>query len=334
MADNSPPITIDELSIQAGRETVWGTSVAPTVKLMGVKDFSATPLVDGKVFQDRRGTLTPGHESATTKVGGEGSLELISSYEDLPYCLDSMFARATPVAGTPNTTYLRSYTAPLARPTTRYNSFYYGASGRAYLATGAMFSGLTFAFEDGEEVTTSGDWVAKRIVTDGGAFSNSLVDRAYTAIMGDHITIYLDAWGGTIGSTALTTTSFSAELAIKANRNVMYGLGGLAGQEWYDRPWSGELKMTMEFRALAQGYMNAILDVETNGMWQKQVRIAAVKGDNFVNWDFAGVSLKAPELFTDNDGVATLEFTLTAKHNPTLGSWLKVASQNAVALLA
>lgn len=317
------------LRVQVGKETTWGTGVTDTAKLMGITDINFDAGVLAKRFQDIRGSLAPAHMLANTKVAPKGSISQIATYEDICYLLEAMCGVATPSGVGP---YVRTGGAPTTTKvaTPRMMTVLYDDPGAeaTYKALGVIPSKLVISGKQGEEMMVKADLLAKSLTTGSPA---SLSDRSVAVVMGSDTKIYVDTWAGTIGTTEMATMSYSYELTLDTRRILKHYLGALTAGRYVERKWEGELKMMLEFNSTSKAFLDAIL---TPGTFQKQVRIKATTGASaIVQLDFAGSAEETPQLFTDDDGVSTLEFTLKATYNSTLANWFAYSITNSVSAL-
>ena len=186
----------DLYSVQMGTEdSDFGSTVAPTVKLMGVTDYTNKPVVQSALADEVKGSLAPGYISNLQQVHGEASMSVMLSYEDAPYWMDGLFGAATPTA---DTEYTRAYSAPLdvydsdLAAFSVYDLVYAEASAGtdAYTLSGGTIQKIIIKGETGAPVTADLDFIGKQIEADEQASSNA--DRAVTFIMGDHISLYID----------------------------------------------------------------------------------------------------------------------------------------------
>jgi len=317
------------LRVQVGKETTWGTGVTDSAKLMGVSDINLQPGVAAKRFKELRGNLAPAHLAALTKVAPQGSMSQIATYEDICYLLEAMCGVATPSGAGP---YVRTGGAPttVAVATPRFMTAFYDDPGGAgtYKAAGVIPSKLTISGKQSEEMMLKADLLAKQITTGSPA---SLSDRSVSVVMGSDTKLYVDAWGGTIGTTEMATMSYSYELMLDAQRVLKHYLGALTPGRYVERKWDGELKMMLEFNATSKAFLDALI---APALFQKQVRIKATSDANhIVQLDFAGTAEDTPALFTDDDGVSTLEFTLKGTYHSTLANWFAYSVTNQVSAL-
>ncbi len=321
---------LDLLLIQSGLESTWGTNVASTVKLMGMTDLELDPGVEQKPLPDQRGSLAPGHESQITMIAPKGSYGGWASYEDIHYWLEGMVGAVAPSGGGP---YTRAGAAPLAAQITgRAQTLVYGGPEGIYGINGALPTTFVFEVNTSEEAKFSGDLIGKDRVIDT---LDALSDRVVTPIMADHVKIYLDAVGGTIGATEMAALGFSVELTVEANRSGKHHLSALTASGVRGPRWSGALKAVLELDAtIVNPLMDELFTVKASiANFEKQVRIACISGTDTLLLDFAGFQEAAPVAFTDEDGIVTVELNLTGKYNAALANWFKYTGDNDVSAL-
>lgn len=322
---------LDLLQAQIGLESTYGTAVAGTAKLMGLSEISMTPELEGFINQDMRGSLQPGVITTLGKVGASAKFKTKVLYQDFPYWLDGLFGRATPSGGNP---YTYAYTAPTtAVPTNpRMSTFLYGDSTGTYKITSALVSALTVKGESNQEWMADVELFGQSVTT--GTLAG-LSDRTVAVAMGNNTSLWIDAWGGTIGTTAIATTAFAFELKLKPQRERKYYFGAATAGGFYDGRWMPEdntLTLSLEFNATSKAYLDSI--ISSTALAGYQVRLQSTTGASaFCTFNFAGYCMEPPEIFTDRDGVSTLEITLQATYNPTLTNWFTGSVINAVSSL-
>lgn len=317
----------DLLKLQVGTEVTWGTPVAPTAELPLASDITLTPVVESTVHEDMRGTLSPGAIATSDRIAGEGSISTALSYEQLPYWWDNVFSEATPSGGGP---YQRDYAAPTTAVTTpRVLTVVHGEGSFVYGLTGGIITDHSITIESNAPWTCTNDMIGKQVLDDAFA---SLSILSATPIMGNDTTLYIDAWGGTIGTTAVTASFFSAELSYSTGRELVHAIGSKTPITYVENRTSGTLTLTLEVTSQTEAYVTSLLG---GTLTQHQIRIKATTGaSQIAQIDFAGTLTSAPEIFTDTDGVITYELEWTGTFNSTLGNWIEATVTNGVATLA
>lgn len=320
----------DLLQTQTGKESSWGTGVTPTARFMGLESFTINPGVESKGLPDQRGSLQPQHHSEVARIAPGFSFESQLNYEDVNYWLEGMVGEITPTGSDP---YTRTGAAPAGTQVTpRSQTIVHGGPNGAYGLVGAIPTELAISLATAMEGRISGSGIAKNRQDDA---LESLSDRTVTPVMGDHVTIYMDAWGGTIGSTELAALVFAAELSLSANRELSHRLSALTAGSWAGPKWSGSMKLTCEFDATTVNtLMDEFMAASPTAPFQKQVRLECVLDANHqLTLDFAGFSEGSPEAFGETDGIVSVEFNLVGEYNAALGNFFEYENINQVSAL-
>lgn len=324
------PTTKDELRVQIGKQSAFGTAVTPTAAMRGVTAFKIAPDQDNRVLTDMQLSMAGGDTAVIASLGGGGSMEGWASYEDIPYILDGIFGVATPSGGGP---YTRNYAAPVTTSgivAPRMSSFTHGdATIGAYQLVGGIPSELTLKMTPKTEVTYTCPLIGASVAVDA---LESLTTRAVTPIMaGDVSSLYLDAWAGTMGSTALTKCYLrNLELNVQTQRKLRYCVGSLAASDHVTSPWMGTLSVLLEWNATSK----AIIDEMVGGTAAKrQFQCTWTNGTQTLTLQFAGVIKGKPEIFDDDDGVVSVRFSMERLYHGTFANWIKLASVNSVSTL-
>jgi hypothetical protein len=316
-----------ELRAQAGTQSVYATGVTPTVGLRGITSLKVRSANKVDVLEDLVQGLAGGDLAILQGISAAGSFESWGSYEHICYWLDNLFGQATPSGAGP---YTRDYAAPTTvAPTPRILSLVYGDTPvGAYQMVGALSAGLTFKFEPSKEMMVNGDLIGRSLATDA---LEALATPTVQAITSEHLNaIAIDAWAGTMGTTAIGNCVVrSLELSVKPDRAARACFGSLYGSSYVEKPWDGELKMGLEFNATSK----AIIDAAIAALAQRQVQWTASSGTKSLRFQFAGTIQDDIELFDDDDGVVTVNFSMKRTYHAAFGNWLKIRSVNALATL-
>lgn len=319
--------------VQSAQESSWGTkNDTSTAKLMNVSAVDFSPVVNSELFQEVRGSLQQGFNTAIEEVEGMATIEADASYQDIPMYLDSLFDAASPSGANP---YVYDYAAPTtALPAPLSRSLHYGQSGAVYVLVGGLITQLDLSGESSKPIKINSKWGGTQVI--GGTIT-ALSDRSTSLMMGDQAALYIDAWGGTIGTTQISSHVWSWSLSIKPNRHFNHTLGSLTPISWHDgdekNKWSAQLKLSLEFSSTTKAYLDTLLTASPTSL-QKQIRIKYTTGSSAIfQMDFAGTALAAPGVFTDKDGLATYDITLDGTYNSGLGNFLKFSVTNAVSAM-
>jgi len=321
-------------TLQSGQQSAFGTANATaTAKQQTVTTFKPSVELQTQVVDRMYTMLAPGSDvvldghSAAATFETEGA-----TYEDINYWLGSMFSFATPGGAGP---YTRAYAAPLTAPVTpKFLTLQYGQTGLITQLNDCSVTTLNLAGASNGKMSCGGSILASKALV--GALQ-ALSERTGLAVaMGNHASLAIDAWAGTVGTTAISASAFAWELTVNANREYRAYLGDLNPTAWNDNPWSGQLKLSLEVNATTAAYITDML-ASPNALIQKQIQIKYTTGSagtlKIFQIQFAGQSLQAPELYTDRNGVTAIDIVLDGVYNSTMGNWLKIDSTSATATM-
>lgn len=326
------PLMVDTLEIQQGKESTWGTQVTKTVRVRGINEFTVKPGKGTERIPEKRGSAASSYLARTTEYKPEASEKGVMLYQDIVYAFESLFGAANLSGAGP---YLRTYAAPLQSfPTLISYSRAHGEPGTdAAFLYGAVATKMTIKAETVGRVEYTVDWIAK--TADAGFITGTMVTRntipevavAAVPATGADGTLYMDSWGGTIGTTALACTWYSYELTIDTGRSLDTMGGSLAPCAVIQPQWKGSLKLDLQVNSSTFAVEVASTDYS---VVNRQFRMKFLNGTDIVQLDFAGVAEKQADLWKVRNGVATMEATFEDMYNASLGNWLKVSVTNGV----
>lgn len=327
--------------ITAGKETTFGTAVTATYKMMDV--LEAPSFDPGATFvkiPSIRGSLAKSSYivARSKEMPPAFSWKHLCTYEDISYHLETLFGTISPTGSNP---YVRAGNAPLtAVPTNRMQTIHLanldGTDGFFYKHVSTIGKKIALSVKSNDYATLTVDRISKQVVASDAtaAATGSLGDRTVTPIMGNDMLLYIDAVGGTIGTTAITPAGYEASFEVESNRVQDMQLGGVAPVQHIEgQEWTGKLSLKLIWSSSSKAYVDAMFGSAT--AFQKQVRLKFTTGSSAIaQFDFAGTALNGAVI---NEGanetvVATLNFENT--YNSALGNWFKFSTTNAVATLA
>jgi hypothetical protein len=322
-----------ELRVQAGSQSAIGTGVTPTVLLRGVEEFSIQPSTDIRMLPDMSLGLSGSSQAVIGSIGAVANGNGWATYQHLPYWLDALFAEATPGAAP---TYTRDYAAPTTAATAQADMRILtlvvgdGTVG-GYGLTGGVVNSLTLRGEPTEPL----QWTVEVLGIKAEARANaSLSAGSVDTILGSQLgDMTWDTWAGTMGTTPLDDCTIRWwELSINANRSTRNCFGTTTPNDYQEEAWDGELKLSLEFNATTKTDVTSIIG---GTLTQKQIQFDWTGGTNqALQIQFAGTVTEPPQLFSDEDGIVTVELTLTRSYHTTFANWLKMSIDNAVATLS
>lgn len=318
----------DLLSVQVGKQTVIGTAVAATAKLMGVTDCQFTPINDAQRLSEIRGSLAPAYNAVLTKIGATGKLSMYASYQDINYVIESLLGTISPTGANP---YVRAVAAPIGTvPTPRIQTLIWGDGTNCYKATGMLVTKITIKGVSNAALMIDADWIAYSVTTGSLA---GLSDRTISVAMAQDALLFIDGWGGTIGSTALTAIAWDFTLVIDSKRALDWYLGALGPGNYHEGiGYDGSLELNLELQTASKAYLDEIIGGTT--VHQRQIRAKFTTGASAITQlDFAGTTEKAPAVFDYRDGVVGVKLNYMATYNTALANWFAYSNTNAVAVL-
>lgn len=313
-------------ALQSGKETTWGTAVVASVKRAGITDISFKPNTEVELPEEL-GSLAPSGQSLLLYVDAEGNVKGWCSYEDLPYYLEELFGEVAPSGGGP---YVRAYAAPLGTaPVPRLTTFEYNQTGYVYDVAGALISTFQIDIESKKYWTFDANYLAKSIAT--GTLA-ALSNRQVEPIRAADTVIYMDAFGATVGTTALPTGQIKATISVDTHRHLKDFIGSISPTSWGIDQFDGELTIQFELDATSKALLDALI---APGLVTRLFRIKATSGTKVAQIDFAGVLMNPDNLFEDRNGNQTVTFHFAGQTDlGAFGNWYKASVTNSVAVLA
>ena len=313
---------------QYGIETTWGTAVVATRKMMGLSDVKFKEK-NKTIVTPVTGTYAPGTTAALVGQSGEVTVSGVATYEELIWYFDSLFSKVTAPTGTGP--YVYAYAAPTsADATPRLFTVEFGTTGALYKAAGALTSKFKISGAAQDYWKFQADYMAKSIATLTSLAA--LSDNTVTSINAMDTACYIDDWGGTIGTTAITGTLIDFDLEVTTGRHLKQFVGdGVNPTNWGDKQWQGTLTTTLEFNSTAKAYLDALIG---GTLTQRQIRLKATSGTSIVQIDFAGTLDNDIDMFGDRDGNMTVQLKWAGTNNVTLGNWLKASVTNSITTIA
>lgn len=317
---------------QAATEVTWGTPVSPTVRLMGVSK-SAKMMAGNKtgIYEDVRNGFQGSDLVGLEQMGGKADLPLMATFEDLPYYFDNAFGQASPTGTGP---YVRTYQLPVGSLTApRILTLVHGNSqtgGGVYTLTGGLITQLKFSVKLGGPAQLTASFIGKQVDTSQSL--QSLSDRSVTTIMGQPWAVYMDTWGGTIGTTQLTATVVGFDLTIALARQVVRSVDAVAPDTWEQTGHKVSLDLTLRFNATAKTQVDAY--VAQTAAIQKQIRLKQTNSTQICQLDVAGTITKNNNIYDDQNEVLTTTMGFEGTYNSSLANQFKASITNSVSTLA
>lgn len=288
--------------VQLGLEAAWGDLAAPTVQLVGISDCKITPHPEFAQIADKRGTTMPAYIASVNKVWAEADLSGVVYYSHFRHWLDAMFGidAAAPY------TYLADLDAAVAL---RSFNLVYGQPDVTYGMGGAILNKLSIVGPTNGPLTFSAHLLGKGA---GADTLEALTDDDVVLTMGSHCQVYIDPMGGPIGTTEIANTAFSFNANMTVDRKLVWHLGSLNPDSYRHGKWGGSLHLSVEMTSDMQDILNAALaNTVIPGAYAIRIKATDALATSILTLDHAGHLLAAPNLFTDTDGITTVEMDFT-----------------------
>ncbi|KPL90758.1 phage tail tube protein [Herpetosiphon geysericola] len=320
-------LPIDLRRVQVAQETTWGTFVPATARLLEV--MSAEFEANSELEREQSiGTLNPATSSEIVYIDGKITLERKSTVQDDCYFLDNMFGAATPSGAGP---YVRDYAAPDGLYIPKPLSFEYGMAGALYKASGGLVTSYELTIEKRKPWMIKNEIAVKKVETLGSLAA--LTQRVPVVPYAHHTTMYVDAAGGTMGSTAAANTLLKAVLKLTPNIHMDDAVGDISPFDYTVARWDAELEITAVLNATSKALIDAVLGGDKA---ERQYRFKAQRAASAIaQVDFCGViDGSGQKLFENvNNGTIGLKWKVLPQYNSTFGNWHKQQYTNSVAAL-
>lgn len=310
--------TIALQTVEIGNESTWGTAVAATKKLAGITSIEFQSLSEVSDFPSLEG-YAPMYQSDIVRTGATATIESLVLYEDLPIWFDSLLA--TDAAPTGSGPYTYVYEAPLtSAPTRRFFTIQYGDSASAYAITGALVKSVTISGSAGEALSMSIEIVGHHIETDTMVGSS---DRTVNVATAAQSVLSMNAVSSAPGTTQVTCAAFDFEITLDNATAVVYQIGSITPCDYYQNRMDGMVSLTMEFPGPSDEVKD-LYDAFIGTTPAKQSQNIEIKASNGANLDIelqcSGVLMSAPSLWSDSDGVTTMELEFKMQYNANVGA--------------
>lgn len=331
----------DQSIITAATESTWGTGVTATVKYMTVSEApTVNPGRTSIKIPSIRGSLAKSAyvSAVSSEVPPNPTFKHWLSYQDTPYLLEPLTGTISPTGANP---YVRAGAAPLTtvaspRKQTLYLSNLDGTDGYFYKYLGCIGKKITITAKTGEAVMADVEYIAQKAAAADAttAATGSLNDRTVDPIMADHLLLYMDAIGGTVGTTAISPPGYELSLTIESNRSLDRQMGSIYATNWIEgQDWTGTLALKLIWSASSKAYVDAMFGSTT--VFQKLFRLKFTTGSSAIQqFDFGGEQLQTPAINEGSNETVVVSMNLAQTYSSSLGNWFKHSNTNAVATLA
>lgn len=314
-------------TVQFGRETTWGTSVAATAIMSGVMDVTARPRVVTVPLNTLTGSLAPATGSILTSRSAGATISGLYTPEDFIYIGDSAIRGSVTPTGSGPYVYTQAFgTTTTGALRSRTIEFYDGQ--QEWEMDGSLVESFKLSGEAGEDgfVEFESEWIGQDLTA--STLTGSLSTRTYNAIPANSVRLYVDAYGGPIGSTELANTLISWEFAATTGIHLKkFGSATVTPDSYgYSKP---EITLTLTLEYNANG--DTQLDNHVAGTQQLFRLTGSGASSTALSVDMAGIPTGEPELWGDRDGNTTITLEYTAVYDPgAFANYARIISTNNV----
>ena len=228
-------------------------------------------------------------------------------FEQEMYILDGA-DEATPGGGGPYT-YLYTGPTTTAQPTPRWQTLLMGAADGVWSLNAATLETWGISWAWGELIERTATWLGYAVEDDALAALTEPTDAVTTEATACQVTVYIDASGGTYGSTQMTKC-LSGTLDLDLTRDYLGYVGSCFPSGTFDaNGWNATGLISLQQDATSA----ALVDAQIAAVTRNKVRISITNGgattaERSLIIDMF-VELKVEELHTDADGLVTTDFS-------------------------
>lgn len=325
--------------IQMGAEGTPGSAVAATTIWRGMGLLSD----DREIVhvEEQIGIAIPTTRAYIPKLGASFTFDPVeATFQQLPYIFEAGVSIETPTQDGSGTDYIYAYSFPTtAKNTLRTYTIEGGDNQLAQEIEYCFVEKFKISGNAGEGIMMSADWIGRQPtdVSFTGALSAPALLPGHTLVFGGS-TLAIDAVGGTLGNTVVSSTLLSFELDVTTGYRAKYtNLAKYFDFVYFDRgSFDAKLKLVYEHNAGADAQRD-LYEAAT----PRQIRLQftgpaiATPGTTYSVYTFridaAGVYTAMP--WGDKDGNSTVEAEMQIGYDPTAALGLNFLVVNESATL-
>lgn len=329
----------DLVYLQSKKEASWATDAAATARWMSADKFSFKPVPVFKMLRYQRGDYAPAHGAIKTSEHGEGSIEGDVTFEELPLLLGSAVKGAVAGSLSDTTAYTYSYPAPLtASPACDTRIFETYDGGQGYQGLGMVCKSFSLSGQAGSEgmVRYASQWIGKKV--EAASPTGALGNRTVEGLPANMVKLYIDALGGTVGTTIKADTLISWNINYDSGAHLKQFQTGdtfpsLLG---YAKP-AVTFSVTAEFNSVGQAEVAAFL--AGTGRLIRLEGLGSLAGAATVyrtfRADLALQHLSIDSLYGDRDGNTTVTLSGAVRYDSgAFANYTKFTVINALSAIA
>jgi len=310
--------------MQLGREATAGTAVAATDIWRGIgtlEDQHETVFVDEDI-----GYLSPVDNAYKPKLGAQINFDAIeATYEQILHLFEAGIKTATPAQDAAGTGYLYTYTLPTTSSNTiKTYTIEVGDDVDVDEAEYCFLENIKLSGKWGEALKMSGTWKGRQV--SDSSFTGALTVPSINVIQVAHAKLYIDAIGGSLGSTEKASTLLDLSWNYKTG---IVAQGAATGAKYFSHIEYGSPELTLDIT-----FLHNALGLAEKEKWQAGT-------PSLIRIEFThDVALATPDVYTyptmfldmagqwekfdtlgEEDGINTVKGTFRAGYNATAASF-------------
>ena len=322
--------------IQLGRESTAGTAVAATTIWRGVggmlQDNREIVMVDEMI-----GIAMPTTRNYIPKYEGALSMaEAPATFEQLPHILEAGI-KSVGTGSSDGVGSGKIYTYPVGMTSANTIKTYTietGDNQQAEEMEYCFVEKFTLKGARGEAVMMSADWIGRQVTNT--TFTGALTAPTVSEVIASDGLFYIDAVGGTIGTTAISGTLLEWELAVTTGWKAKYTVD--SGQRYFNFAYfdkdsfSAELSMTFEHDA-ASVAQKALFRAGTPRLFRIKFNGPGLT-TNGTTYSFKTLHIDAAAVYTEwealdaDEGNSIYSVKATVGYDPTAAKGLQILVVN------
>ena len=304
---------------QVGREVTWGTPVAATAVLGGLSDLTIDPQSSNIQRRFLQGDYAPAHAMVQTDLRAKGMVNGDFTCEDFPIIAECAIKGAVTGSVTDTTAYTYAFPFPMtASPAIEYRTWEFYDQQQEYQASGALIESFTLSGGNAIDsiVAFQANLLFGKVVK--STLTAALSSRAMTLMPCANMKLYIDALGGTIGTTVKADTLIGWTFTYNTGLHLKkFQSGGINPSQWgYGIP-TWKLDMTAEFNSVGVAEVDAAL--AATGRLYRLIGENGLAGSSTAKYtldlQLAGDIVNISDLWGDRDGNTIATFSLSGRYD-------------------
>ena len=300
------------IKAQIGVESTWGSAATATAILHGVLAPTITPAVKNTAFDENRGSLVSGFLSSQIVNGGTINLPGTCFYEDLMYQLMMSLGTVNASGSSP---YVWTFPGALTTaPSPVIGTLELGdtTSSNGVKISGCTAQTLSITGQQQGELKYTMALFGKTF-TPNASLTSLTTYHTPEAVLFPSMAFYMDAAGGTPGTTAYAGGCYSFQLDITTGYTPIFAGGSKAplGFTYAKQEW----KLKLGLFNLTSPALRTSINTNLLGGLPVVCDLKFTSGTKVLEIQFAGRMDSDPAVFGDQQGAQAFEVQLVGQYD-------------------